>query len=119
MIAGTGAISSEGKASVMDSSDWRLCTYQAFLCLGLCVGLPVLSRELALGMGRVWRVLAADVYAVCVFHFPIVLLLQWALIEALAPKWLRLVARVIGAILGSFALTNWVILRLPYARRMF
>jgi len=26
---------------------------------------------------------------------------------------------VIGAILASFAFTNWVILRLPYARRIF
>jgi len=50
---------------------------------------------------------------------PIVLLLQWALIDAPAPKWVRLFATVIGAIVGSFAFTNWVILRLPYARRIF
>ncbi len=30
-----------------------------------------------------------------------------------------LIVTVIAAILGSFALTNWVILRLPYARRIF
>jgi len=47
--------------------------------------------------------LAANVYAVYVFHMPIVLLLQWALIGAPAPKWARLVATVIGAILGSSA----------------
>ena len=53
------------------------------------------------------------------FHMPIVLLLQWALIDAPAPKWVRLVATVIGAIVGSFAFTNWFILRLPYAKRVF
>jgi len=63
--------------------------------------------------------LAANVYAVYVFHFPIVLLLQWALIEAPVPKWVRLGATVVVAILSSFAFTNWVILRLPYARRVF
>jgi hypothetical protein len=112
-LVGTGIISGA------PSRTWRVCTYEAFLCVGLCVGLPVLFRELALGIGRLWQVLAGNVYAVYVFHFPIVLLLQWALIEAPAPKWLRLVATVIGAILGSFAFTNWVILRLPYARRVF
>jgi len=79
----------------------------------------VLFRELAIGTGRVWRVFAANVFAVYVFHMPIVLLLQWALIGAPGPKWLRLIVTVIGAILFSFAFTNWVILRLPYARRIF
>jgi len=96
-----------------------MCAWEAFLCVGFCVGLPVLFRELAIGTGRVWRVLAANVFAVYVFHMPIVLLLQWALIGAPGPKWLRLIVTVIGAILFSFAFTNWVILRLPYARRIF
>ena len=102
-----------------DSGNWVICTWEAFLCVGFCVGLPVLFRELAIGTGRLWRVLAANVFAVYVFHFPIVLLLQWALIGAPGPKLLRLIVTVIGAILGSFAFTNWVILRLPYARRVF
>ena len=102
-----------------DFGNWFICTWEAFLCVGFCVGLPVLFRELAIGTGRVWSVLAANVLAVYVFHMPIVLLLQWALIGAPGPKWLRLVVTVIGAILGSFAFTNFVILRLPYARRIF
>jgi peptidoglycan/LPS O-acetylase OafA/YrhL len=113
ILIGTGAMPG------LRSTDWRACLWEAFLCTGLCVGLPVLFRELALGAGRVWRVLAANVFAVYVFHFPIVMLLQWALIDAPAPKWLRLAATVLGAILGSFAFTNWVVLRLPYARRIF
>jgi hypothetical protein len=49
---------------------------------------------------------------------PIVLLPHWALIDAPAPKWLRLLVTVIGAIFGSFAFTNWVVMRLPLARRI-
>jgi glucans biosynthesis protein C len=118
LLAGTGAIGG-GAPDDSDSGGWRVCIYEAFLCVGLCVGLPVLFRELALGVGRVWHVLAANVFAVYVFHMPIVLLLQWALIDAPAPKWVRLFATVIGAIVGSFVFTNWVILHLPYARRIF
>jgi glucans biosynthesis protein C len=111
--AATGANGDSG------TSGWRVCTAESFLCVGLCVGLPVLARELALGAGRVWRVLAANVFAVYVFHMPIVLFLQWALIDAPAPKWVRLVVTVFAAILGSFVFSNWAILRLPYARRIF
>jgi hypothetical protein len=39
--------------------------------------------------------------------------------DAAVPKWSRLVATVIGAIVGSFLFTNWVVLRLPYAKRVF
>ena len=102
-----------------NSSSWLVCAWEAFLCVGFCVGLPVLFRELAIGTGRVWRILAANVFAVYVFHTPIVLLLQCALIGAPGPKRLRLIVTVFGAILVSFAFTNWVILRLPYARRIF
>src|SRR5215469_3278818 len=38
-----------------DSSNWRVCIDEAFLCVGFCIGLPVLFRELKLGAGRSWR----------------------------------------------------------------
>lgn len=101
------------------SRQLRVCTIEAFICAGMCVGLPVLSRELALGAGRVWRALARNVFAIYVFHFPIVLLLQWALIDAPMPKLMRLFVTVIAAIVGTFALTDLIVLRLPFARRIF
>ena len=102
-----------------DSRTWWVCAGEAFLCVGFCVGLPVLFRELGLGAGRLWKALAASVFAVYVFHFPFVLLLQWAQIGAPGPKWLHLAVTVIGAILATFAFSHWVVLRLPYARRVF
>jgi hypothetical protein len=108
-----------GIGSGAPSSNWRVCIDEAFLCVGFCIGLPVLFRELKLGASWSWRVLADNVLAVYVFHWAIVLLLQWGLIDAPVPKWVRLAATVMGAIVGSFALTNWFILRLPYSRRVF
>ncbi|HEY1933709.1 MAG TPA: acyltransferase [Acetobacteraceae bacterium] len=102
-----------------NSRAWWVCGWECLLCTGLCVGLPVLLRELRLGAARLWQVLGANVLAVYVFHMPLVLLLQWALIDAPAAKWLRLVVTVVGAIVGTFAFTNWVVLRLPFARRVF
>ncbi len=119
LLVGFGIIGSGNAGGGNPSGSWRTCIYEAFLCVGFCVGLPVLFRELALGAGRLWRVLADNVLAVYVFHMPIVLLLQWALIDAPTPKWVRLVVTVTAAIVGSFVFTNWIILRLPYARRVF
>jgi glucans biosynthesis protein C len=115
-LVGSGIVTTGGPAS---SQHWQVCAYEAFLCAGFCVGLPVLCRELGLGTGRLWRALAPDVFAVYVFHFAVVLLLQWALIDAPVPKSVRLFATVIGAIIGSFGLTHFVIMRLPFARRIF
>jgi glucan biosynthesis protein C len=108
-----------GAAAVDVSRELRVCTTEAFICTGMCVGLPVLSRELALGAGRVWQALARNVFAIYVFHFPFVLLLQWALIDAPMPKLMRLFVTVFGAILGTFAFTDLIVLRLPFARRIF
>jgi len=119
LLVGLGIVGSTVSGADNASSNWRTCAYEALLCVGLCVGLPVLFRELMLGVGRLWRVLAANVLAVYVFHMPIVLLLQWALMDAPVPKWSRLVATVIGAIVGTFLFTNWFVLRLPYAKRVF
>ena len=115
--AAIGAIGGDAAADI--SGSWRVCTYEALLCVGMCVGLPVFARELALGAGRLWQALARNVFAIYVFHFPIVLLLQWSLIDAPAPKLIRLFLTVIGAILGTFAVTNFIVLRLPLARRIF
>jgi peptidoglycan/LPS O-acetylase OafA/YrhL len=101
------------------SRQLRVCTVEAFICTGMCVGLPVLSRELALGAGHVWKALARNVFAIYVFHFPFVLLMQWALIDAPMPKLMRLSVTVIGAILATFAFTDRIVLRLPFARRIF
>jgi len=41
------------------------------------------------------------------------------LIDAPMPKLVRLSVTVIGAILGAFAFTYLIVLRLPFARRIF
>ena len=99
--------------------DVRGCIWEAFTCTGLCVGLPVAFRKLALGAGKVWRMLARNVLAIYVFHFPIVMLVQWALLEAAFPKWVSLLLAWPLAAVSTVAFTNWVVLRLPGLRRVF
>jgi hypothetical protein len=97
----------------------RDCVWEAFTCTGLCVGLPVAFRQLRLGANAVWRMLARNVLAIYVFHFPFVLLVQWVLMESGLPKsgGLLLVWPLAAALTVLF--TNSVVLRLPGLRRVF
>lgn len=113
VLIGTGVLGG------IDVNNVGGCLWEALLCTGLCVGLPVAFRELALGAGALWRTLERNVLAIYVFHFPFVLLVQWLLMNTDWPKWLRLIVTMPIAATLTFALTNYVILRLPGARRVF
>jgi peptidoglycan/LPS O-acetylase OafA/YrhL len=101
------------------TSQWMVCAWESAICASLCVGLPVGFRELRLGAGRIWRMLDRNSYAAYVFHFPLVMAIQWALLGTGWPAVLRMVLTVPAAWVATLALTNFVILRLPGARRVF
>jgi fucose 4-O-acetylase-like acetyltransferase len=119
-VIGDGApsVASAGSGGV-HLPDWKGCIWEAFTCTALCVGLPVAFRELAWGAGRLWRMLARNVLAIYVFHFPIVLALQWALTNTDLPKWSRLLLTWPVAVIVTVAFTNFVVLRIPGLRRVF
>jgi len=126
VAAGVGMFESRGVSTAPPATlgglnwpDWRGCIWESFLCTSLCVGLPVAFRELALGASRLWRMLGRNVLAIYVFHFPFVLLMQWALLETDLPKWSRLLLTWPAAVILTVAFTNWVVLRLPGLRRVF
>jgi peptidoglycan/LPS O-acetylase OafA/YrhL len=92
---------------------------EAFMCVGLVVGITVAFRELGLGAGRLWRLLARNVYAIYVCHYPIVILVQWLLVGTEWPKWLRLIVTAPIAAVLTVLFTHFVVLRLPGLRRVF
>ena len=122
-MVGLGVVGGESSATppagglVLPS--WRACIWESFTCTALCVGLPVAFRELAIGAGSLWRMLARNVFAIYVFHFPIVLLVQVALMETDLPKWSRLLLTWPIAVVITVILTNEIILRIPALRRIF
>lgn len=99
--------------------EWQPCVWEAFLCTSLCVGLPVAFRELAWGVGRLWKLLSRNLFAIYVFHFPFVMLVQWALLNTDLPKWSRLLLTWPLAVTLTVAFSNFVVLRLPGLRRVF
>ncbi len=123
LMAGFGAFDGGGgapaKVGAIDVPMLRQCIWEAFVCTGLVVGLPVAFRELAWGASPLWRMLGRNVLAIYVFHFPFVMLVQWALLDTDLPKWERLLATWPLAVLLTVAFTNFVVLRIPGLRRVF
>jgi len=119
LAAGAYLLVCSGRVHGFDVNALPACTYESLLCTGLCVGLPVGLRELAIGASRLWRTLGKNVLAAYVFHFPIVMLIQWLLIgSGLAPG-AGLIATVAMAVTATFLFTNYVVLRIPGSRRVF
>jgi glucans biosynthesis protein C len=56
--------------------------WESFLCTGMCIGIPVVFRELLNRQGNVARELAACSYGVYLFHVPVIVALQYALASA-------------------------------------
>ena len=113
LLIGSGVV---GKINI---NGWPACAYESTLCVSLCVGLPVVLRECAIGTGRLWRTLGDNVLAAYVFHFPIVMAVQWMLTGSGLALWVRLIATVAIAVSVTFLLTNYVVLRVPGSRRVF
>jgi len=95
-----------------------VCAWEASLCTALCVGLPVAFREAANHQGRLLHGLSSAAFAVYIFHFPVVMLLQWALIDSQLGIPARILLTVAGGVVLSFALSHAVLLWVPGARRV-
>jgi fucose 4-O-acetylase-like acetyltransferase len=103
--------------SPLDTSVWAV--WEAFLCVGLCVGLPVLFRELGARArleGRVLRGMAPNAYGAYVVHvMPVVVGVQFLLAQlSLDPLAKFALVTLLGVPL-SFALSA-ALRRIPAVR---
>jgi len=90
--------------------------WESFLCVGLCVGLPVLFRELVSGRSRVAKALAANAFGAYVVHvLPVVVGLQFALATASLDPFVKFAVVTIGGVPLSFLLAA-ALRRLPGVR---
>lgn len=63
----------------------RWSAWEAVICTGLCIGLVVVFRDHATAPGWVARFAARNAYATYIFHIPVVLGLQLAIMHAAWP----------------------------------
>jgi peptidoglycan/LPS O-acetylase OafA/YrhL len=119
MVLG-GALSG-GEAAFAGGLHWQAAAYalwEAFFCVGICLGLIVLYRERAHLRGRLSGFLADNNFGVYVFHTPILVAVSLALrSQAAHPLAKALVVAVL--VLPACFLFAALVRRLPGLRRLF
>jgi glucan biosynthesis protein C len=65
--------------------------WEALLCCGMCLGLVVLFRERLNFQGRWSKLMAENQYAAYLFHVPVVVLVQVAVVNATIPPFAKFV----------------------------
>ncbi|WP_078884650.1 acyltransferase family protein [Streptomyces sp. CCM_MD2014] len=92
-------------------------TYESFLCVALSVGLLTLFRETLTGTNRLTRELSASSYAVYILHLPIVVTVQYFLVDrGLTATAAWLITSAVGAMAAIMAAAG--IRRLPGAAKI-
>jgi hypothetical protein len=91
--------------------------WEAFLCVGMCVGLLWLFRDHLAGQTRLLGSLSADTYGVYLFHVPVLVALSYALGRANPPPLLGFLIVSVAGLLLTTALVE-LLRRLPVLRRI-
>jgi len=90
-------------------------TWEAFECVGLCIGLIVLFRECVSSLPRLVRMMAPNAYGVYIIHIFIVVPLQVAMIGLVAAPLVKFALVVLLAVPICFTLVA-LLRRLPGVR---
>jgi peptidoglycan/LPS O-acetylase OafA/YrhL len=93
-------------AAPIDAAALRLVypLWEALLACGMCIGLAVLFRERFAFTGPFAKALAQSQYAAYIFHLPVVLLCQYAIIGLALPPLAKFAAATLASVPLTFLL---------------
>lgn len=83
-------------------------TWEAFFCSAICIGLVVLFRERVTAHGRLAQALGESQYAAYIFHVPVILAFQYALLSITLPPLAKFALVTLASIPATFALASLV-----------
>lgn len=93
-------------------------TWEAFMCVSMCIALLALFKDRFNAQGPLAKALADNSFTVYLIHIPIIVFLQYLLIGvAIDPLIKFAIVGAIGVPL-TFAISHYVIRRLPYAKQI-
>lgn len=93
--------------------------WESFFCVGMTVGLITWFHEHMNFSGALSRTLAENAYAVHVFHPPMIVGLQFAVASLGVPVFFKFLFVSLSGVVVCFTISQLLIRRLPYARRVF
>ena len=81
--------------------------WEAILCCALCIGLVVLFRVKVNAHGRLARALGQSQYAAYIFHVPVILAFQFAIVNVSLPPLAKFALVTLASIPATFAIAHW------------
>ena len=94
------------------------CFWEAFFCLGVCLGLTVLFREKFNRQGAFAKWMSDNSFSVYLFHPPILIAVTLAMRSLGAPKPVKFLVATLVATTITFLASNYVFRRIPLLRRV-
>jgi hypothetical protein len=92
--------------------------WEAAVALGLGLGLLLLFRQRYNEQGTLLRAMSASAYAVYIIHVPLILIVQLAMQPFALPAMLNFMLVSLVAVPLCFAMSYFILLRLPLAREI-
>jgi peptidoglycan/LPS O-acetylase OafA/YrhL len=94
------------------------CLWEAFFCLGICLGLTVLFREKFNSQGAFAKWMSDNNFSVYMFHPPILIAVTLAMRGFAAPKPVKFLVATVVATTLTFLASNYIFRRIPLLRRV-
>jgi peptidoglycan/LPS O-acetylase OafA/YrhL len=115
-IVGTNTFNSINGGFTWQSAGF--CFWEAFFCLGICLGLTVLFREKFNRQGAFAKWMTDNAFSVYMFHPPILIAVTLALGSFAAPKPVKFLVAAVLANTLAFLASNYIFRRIPLLRRV-
>jgi surface polysaccharide O-acyltransferase-like enzyme len=114
-------IVSEGQfSSLLGGFHWRpfiFALWEAFVCIGLCVGLLIYCRENLNNQGRLGKTLSENAYSIYLVHVPVVIFAQYILIGAALHPLIKFSLVTLGGLFVSLLISQCM-RKLLFSRKM-
>jgi fucose 4-O-acetylase-like acetyltransferase len=95
-----------------------LSFWEAFFCVGICLGLTVLFRERFNHQGRAAKWLSDNCFSVYLFHTPLLIAVTLAMRGFIAPKPIKFLVATLLACIITWSASSLIFRRIPLLRRV-
>jgi glucans biosynthesis protein C len=116
-----GVVATHTEKSLDGGFTWQsagVCFWEAFFCLGLCLGLTVLFREKFNRQGAFAKWMSDNSFSVYLFHTPLLVAVTLGMQGFAAPKPVKFLVATLLATTVAFLASNYVFRRIPLLRRV-
>lgn len=121
-IAVLGSIvATHSEKNINGGLNWQsagICFWEAFFCVGICLGLTVLFREKFNGQGAFAKWMSDNNFAVYMFHPPVLVAVTLGMQSFGAPKPVKFLVAAVLATALTFLASNYIFRRIPLLRRV-